>query len=170
MNKTKSEIQELFRAAVEDGRTSTYRKQGTFIARYAIPGETVLTVVTGKLETLKTCGPIPDQIILRNIIIGSAAETYMVGADKFADRYDCDWFSQPMYIDGLLWHKAYAKGRIQAFEYMGSPISFEAPWGESMLCHPGDFIANPIGGNPEDIYRIERATFYQTYTVEVNVQ
>jgi hypothetical protein len=32
-----------------------------------------------------------------------------------------------------------------------------------MLCEEGDFIAQPVGGSPDDVYRIEKETFKQTY-------
>ena len=47
--------------------------------------------------------------------------------------------------------------------YSGETISFKAPWGENMFCEDGDFIAKPIEGVFDDIYRIEKKTFETTY-------
>jgi len=54
--------------------------------------------------------------------------------------------------------------KVEAFCYHGKTIEFVAPWGEKMLCEDGDYIARPLGGSPEDIYRIEKQIFNQTYT------
>jgi len=35
------------------------------------------------------------------------------------------------------------------------------------LCEDGDYIAQPVGGSPDDIYRIEKQTFIQTYAEKV---
>ena len=54
-----------------------------------------------------------------------------------------------------------------AFCYHGETIEFVAPWGEKMLCEDGDYIASPPNGSPDDIYRIEKETFAQTYMEKV---
>jgi hypothetical protein len=154
---TKKDIFELFQSMLKH----TYKKKGKFLFRKAAEGETVLTVVSGKLETMKVAG-IGD-IVLRNIEVGSSAETYIVQHETFLKRYDVA-SAQIAVVDGVEWGFANAKGVIQAAEYTGGDeIRFEAPWGEEMILQKGDFLANPVGGQPEDIYRIERATFDQTY-------
>lgn len=155
---TAEQLAELF-----NGQQKTaYKKKGKFIFREAVAGETVLTIVSGKLETIKTAGA--GECVMRNIMIGSSAETYIIPRETFIKRYKID--SDRYLIDGLEWTGCSAEGRVNAFEYKGETISFKAPWGEDMLCEEGDYIANPIGGAQSDIYRIERQTFLDTYGAE----
>ena len=157
--KTKEEIIKLFNFQEK----KHYAKSGTFLFRKAIEGETILTIVSGKLETIKTVKS--TDFILRNIEVGSSAETYSIDELSFWKRYDISSI-QVIKIDGIEWGTARAKGEIMAFEYSGPPIKFMAPWNEEMLCEEGDFLANPIGGDPSDIYRIEKDTFKKTYKLK----
>ena len=139
-----------------------YQKRGEFLWRLAKGGETVLTIVAGKLETIKTTGD--DDVIIRNLTIGSSAELYIIGRSKFESRYEISP-NTFCWIEGVLWNFATAKGKIESFCYRGPTIEFIAPWGEKMLCEEGDYIARPLGGdNPNDIYRIEKNTFDLTYS------
>lgn len=139
-----------------------YKKKGRFLYRKAVNEETILTIVSGHLETLKKAAL--GDVIIRNIEIGSSAETYIISGEKFVNRYD------PLeirhIIDGQEWFEALAKGRCEAYEYSGEEIRFKAPWGEPMICVTGDFMARPVPGDAHDIYRIERQTFLQTYEQE----
>ena len=155
----KTQVKELFAA----GFKQAYQKRGTFLFREAYKNETVLTIVSGKLETIKEANV--GDIIVRNIEIGSSAETYILDPRMFDKRYDAIYEGTPLLIDGLEWRKATAKGQVNAFCYMGVPITFFAPWGQEMLCEFGDYLASPIGGNEDDIYRIEKDTFAQTYSI-----
>lgn len=137
-----------------------YKKKGRFLYRKAVEGETVLTIVAGKLETLKTAKE--GNIVLRNINLGGSAETYIVDEMKFKNRYKPS--TKRYQIEGTFWFEAFAEGQIEAFEYLDpDPILFKAPWGEDMVCYFGDFIGRPVGGDEHDIYRVERETFMQTY-------
>lgn len=158
-NLTVIEKLELFEGMVK----LEYQKSGNFLYRQTRMGapETVLTIVSGKLETIKTAEA--TDIIMRNIEIGSSAEMYIIPLEVFQKRYEMQ--TEPLHIDGLVWSRATAKGRIFAAEYKGEIITFDAPWGEQMLCEPGDFIATPVGGDKEDVYRIEKDTFVQTYQI-----
>ena len=138
-----------------------YKKKGTFLVRSAEPGETVLTIVAGKLETMKTAGL--DEVVLRNIEIGSSAETYIIPAETYYKRYS-RVIGQNYMIDNIDWDVAEAKGKAIGFMYEGETITFKAPWDEDMICEKGDFIVTPVGGKPDDVYRIEKNTFAQTYT------
>lgn len=151
----KNEIVCLF----EGTEKKLYKKKGEFLFRPSVPGETILTIVSGKLETLKTAAE--KDIIIRNIEIGSSAETYIIKEEIFKNRYEITQISY--LIDNQTWLKCFAKGWVEAFCYSGETIEFMAPWGEKMMCESGDFIARPVPGEPQDIYRIERNTFLQTY-------
>lgn len=155
---SQEELQGLYTGAIK----KQYQKSGRFLHRPAKVGETVLTIVSGKLETLKVAGP--DEIVVRNISIGSSAEMYIMDYKTFTKRYVEE--NTILYvIDGVTWWGCIAKGQVDAFEYSGETITITAPWGEDMLCNPGDFIAHPIGGKEDDIYRIEKETFNQTYSL-----
>lgn len=166
MNKiSKEELRGLFESATDSSHTGEahrrlYKKKGLFLFREAISGETILTVVAGKLETLKRAQE--NDVILRNISIGSSAETYVISKEKFDERYD-PLYSTPHLLDGQEWGEAEAKGVLDAFMYIGDSILFDAPWGEEMMCHQGDFIGRPVPGADDDIYRVEKDSFYLTY-------
>lgn len=156
---TSEELYKLF----ESSEKEIYRKKGRFLCRAAKNEETVLTIVSGKLETLKKSRP--GDIIIRNIEIGGSAETYVIDDQKFNERYDLT--HETMNIDQVEWTVCHARGRAEAFCYLeADPVKFVAPWGEEMICYFEDFVARPIPGDPYDIYRIERATFDQTYEKE----
>lgn len=153
----KKEVKEAF----DDNEKKVYDKKGDFIFRRAQPGETVLTIVSGKLETYKTAGA--DEVVLRNMGIGSSAEVYIISGEKFRDRYAELKEKPTLLIDGLSWEFCKPTGSVEAFQWHGATFEFLAPWGEKMLCEDGDWIAKPVNGDEFDIYRIERLTFEQTY-------
>jgi len=153
---TSNELSSLF----EHSLKLEYKKHGVFIYRFARQNETILTIVSGKLETIKTADSNTD-IVIRNILIGSSAETYIINETTFKQRYTTDYKS--IIVDGLTWCYCYPNGQIEAMLYLGPTISFMAPWNELMICNHGDYIARPIGGKETDIYRIEKETFSQTY-------
>jgi hypothetical protein len=152
---TKDQIFELF----ETQDKKHFKKRGRFLYRPATKGETILTIVVGKLETLKKAQE--NEIVLRNIEIGSSAETYCIEKKIFDKRYDIT--EEQHLIDNQLWIVCVAKGQIETFCYIGPTLRFMAPWNEQMICQEGDWIARPLGGDKFDIYRIEKDTFAQTY-------
>lgn len=161
MKLTKDEIFNYF----ESNTRVWFKKYGKFIYRSADLGETILTIVSGKLETIKTAGI--NEIVIRNIEIGSSAETYIISWKKFCERYNPE-LQQNYIIEGLTWHVANAKGIIEAFEYnnenwFSEPITFMAPWNEEMILTLGDWLARTKDGDKNDIYRIEKETFHKTY-------
>jgi tellurite resistance-related uncharacterized protein len=159
---SKEEIVALFDENKDN--VKRYKKQGKFIFRNAIPNETVLTIVAGKLETMKTAGE--NEKVLRNIQIDSSAECYIIPEKTFNDRYDV--LNTFYTIDGQQWQVAIANGLADGFEYLGDEdLHFYAPWGEEMFCKKHDFIVNAVNTTPDNIYRIERATFDQTYKLYV---
>jgi len=156
---SKEEIKRLFDAA----EIRHFKKKGKFLFRQALIGETILTIVSGKLETMKTVEK--ESVIIKNIEIGSSAENYVIDKSVFEKRYTV--MDQSYLIDNNKWTLALAKGEVHAFEHKGDPINFMAPWNEEMLCEDGDYIARPVGGDVNDIYRIEKDTFKQTYELVV---
>jgi hypothetical protein len=166
LNTSKTEITEGLRSKqeifdfFESQQKEYYVKRGKFLCRTATSNETVLTIVSGKLETFKraTVG----EAVLRNIEIGSSAETYIIAKEIFEKRYTVT--EESHIVDGNTWHVAIAKGEVEAFQYQGGTICFIAPWDEEMICNAGDYIARPVPGDAKDIYRIEKATFDLTYS------
>ena len=156
---TKTDVEGLLVAAFSEGRVRVHKKSGRFLARRAAAGEMVLTIVAGKLETLKTTEN--GDVVVRNIVPGSSAETYIIDVEKYEDRYkESGYFHR---VDGETWREVYANGEIEAFEYEGDTIGFVAPWGEIMICEDGDFIGRTPGSGFDDIYRIERNAFMEAY-------
>lgn len=160
---TKEQIKILFEKN-KDG--VVYEKFGKFLYRIAKSKETILTMVSGKLETIKTAkeyknGSFGTEYILINIQVGSSAEQYMIDSKTFADRYRT--IQKEFFVNGHKWQEAIAKGQIHGFVYEGESIRFKAPWNEDMILETGDFLARPIGDDLDDIYRIEKDTFKQTY-------
>ena len=152
---TPTELLELFKS----NTTKKYDKRGRFIVRKATQGETILTIVSGKLETINTANE--NDIVIRNIELGGSAETYILTLETYLKRYEL--VGSIMLIDGIEWIEVKPKGSVNAFQYVGEPISFTAPWGEEMMCVEVDWIGNPVGGSESDIYRIEKEAFEKTY-------
>ena len=155
VNKSKEEILSFF----ESQPREWFKKRGMVLFRQATPKETILTIVVGKLEAIKTAGE--NEIIVRNIEIGSSAETYIIEKPIFDKRYEVQ--IKQYNLDGKSWTEAIAKGIIEAFCFHGETFEFIAPWNELMLCEEGDYMARPEGPNRNDIYRIEKKTFSLTY-------
>jgi len=123
---SKNELKTLF----ESRDKTLYTKSGAFIFRKAIDGETILTIVSGRLETIKTAGR--DERVVRNLMLGGSAETYIIPSDTFNKRYEITGTTYN--IDGQVWTSCVPHGKVHAFEYTGEPIKFTAPWNEEMMC------------------------------------
>lgn len=163
INLTKDQVLHYFNENKDFHRK--YQKKGKFLYRYADPGETILTIVDGKLETMKTVGEL--EVVLMNIELGSSCEQYIISLSTFLKRYVI--YKEEILIGGHTWKRAVASGRVIAFENtLEEPFMFMAPWGEEMICNQGDYLANPVGGEPTDVYRIEKNTFLQTYGEPIN--
>lgn len=133
-----------------------YQKIGTTFARIAYPGELIITILDGFVETKNIAAV--NEVVLK----GPKDEEYIIGYDKFHSRYVVD---KPLSSD----YQSYsANGTCIAFEYIGDSIEFQAPWHEKMIIHSGDFLATLDDTVPE-VYRIERDAFFKTYNI-INVE
>jgi hypothetical protein len=74
---TKEEVAQIF----NERPRKFFKKKGQFLFRPAIPGETIMTIVAGRLETFKKASE--KDIVIRNIEIGSSAEVYIISGEKF---------------------------------------------------------------------------------------
>ena len=146
---------ETMNVKIEAGETKVYKKSGTFKARNGKAGEHIVTEIDGEKETEKT---VKDGEI---VIKGPKGEMYVVSSKKFNERYEVDKELTDEFQD----YKA--KGLIRAYEYDGTSFYFTASWDEDMLCHNGDYLAAPVQSpdddHVEEVYRIERSVFDETY-------
>lgn len=161
MNKlTSEEVQKIF----QDGEKKDYEKFGKFLFRGGRPGETVLTILNGRLETVNQATV--DDTVVKNLNVHGFAEMYVINSEKFKQRYQII-NKDPFVIDNVTWGHCTPIGKARAMQYQGEPMKFDAPWGEEMACVSGDYIASPLddegNSDPKDIYRIEKSTFEDTY-------
>jgi hypothetical protein len=146
---------------VFEAKAKWYKKQTNVFARPAKIGERVATVTSDGLETENIAKQ--GDYIVRNTT--KAKEKYIMSASKFNTRYE--WIRKSNRGFDL-----YAsKGKIRAIELteamlkalkLGNEFYFEAPWGEKMVAKQGDFIAKPM--DEDEVYRIARKEFFETYT------
>lgn len=131
-----------------------YAKKAAVQAREAVPGETITTTLAdGTVETTNTAGE--NTIIITN----PGGEQYIIGAEKFAGRYE------PTDIEG----EYRATGMARAVKNpTGDEIQVMAPWGE--LQHGGvdaliATVFDPL--NPDEVsadrYIIGADEFRDTY-------
>jgi hypothetical protein len=149
------DIADKFAQALKANKVRLYRKKTTAVIRPAVPGEVVETWLNGQRETVNTAKS-GDHVVR-----GVKGEQYLITSAILADRY-----GTPAGASDRQGFRQYeAKGNCYAFRYDGEPFKFVAPWGEDMIVNPGDYIgATEIGS--DQIYRIEKAAFAETY-VEV---
>ncbi|MFZ2544654.1 MAG: PGDYG domain-containing protein [Candidatus Saccharimonadales bacterium] len=131
-----------------------YAKKAIVQAREAVPGETITTTLAdGTVETTNTAGE--NTIIITN----PGGEEYIIGAEKFAGRYESTG------VDG----EYRATGMARAVKNpTGGDIQVMAPWGELQFGGPDALIAtvfDPL--NPDEVsadrYIIGSEEFKDTY-------
>lgn len=157
---SQEDVYNLFCQKLQDGEVSKYHKHIKMYARLSEPGETVLTVLNGILETVKKANF--GDLVMLNPQVGGAAEKYLLDGKNFWGRYDIHHDAPISKIDGYEYYEVQAKGVSEGFLYSGESFVFIAPWGSEMLCNDGDAIIRPLSLERE-IYRVERKTFDQTY-------
>lgn len=139
-----------FEKARENGDTRQYQKTAKTKIRKATPGKVYETVINGIVETTNTAKK--DSYEVR----GESGEIYLISEEKLKTRYV--WENND--ADG--WGIYAAIGKVHAVCYYGNSLVFKAPWGEDMICNEGDFLCST--GGSDDVYRIERDTFFRTYS------
>ena len=154
--KPKSYVQAAFEVANTEGNMELYKKFRKVDARPAIEGEVVVTMIDGEEETKNTAKK--GDMVVRTKKNGAL---YIISGDKFHKRYKDGHGEQDEY--GYVEYTPI--GETYAFEYHGESFKFIAPWGEEMLVNDGDYICAPEADNLDDIYRIERGEFKDTYEV-----
>jgi hypothetical protein len=153
---TKEQIQNQFRVAVELQSTTRYKKFRRVDARRADNGEIIITFIRGEVETTNVAND--NGVVVMNMTTKSR-EQYIIPSDKFAARY----LSGDSVTED--WTTFEPIGEVDAVEWDGVSTEFEAPWGELMVIHAGDFLCG-VPGSPEDVYRIARDEFFETYKIK----
>ena len=128
-------------------------------------GGTLETVVNGKVETTNTYAA-GDYILL-----GTEGERFVLGADKFHERYDAANAQAPedqaLAQQGYKTYRPTGQAWAQQLDEQGIAANvpagkFMAPWGSEMIIEPGDWLVTtaPVAN---EVYRIEQNAFRSTY-------
>lgn len=147
MKLSRADVQGMFADAETRDLVGHYKKFGDITVRPALFGEVVETVIDGVVETTNSAKNVDDFVVT-----GAKGENYILAAATLLKRYD-------RIGDGVY----RAKGECWAFKHEGEQFTFDAPWGEEMLVENGDIIAVADLSNMDDIYRIQKDAFAQTY-------
>lgn len=139
-----------FMSALDDKRVQRYKKFGEVSVEISKSVQTVITSIDGEQET-ENVARVGDAILT-----GPKGERYVLSYDKLTSRYT--FVSK--HADGTETWKP--TGFCYAVPYAGETFSFDAPWGEPMICNDGDYIAS-TKTDGTDVYRIERGVFERTY-------
>lgn len=141
-----------------------YRKIKPIQARKAQAGEVITSVTQSGEETTNRAGG--NDVVARNST--DAKELYIITIDKFRQRYE--GADEP----GEDWKDYLPLGKVKALEVnqevmsllnIGSVFLIEAPWEADQYCEEGDYLVSPLP-DLEEVYRIGRAEFDQTYQQE----
>jgi hypothetical protein len=137
-----------------------YKKKSLIRAKKAEPGMVVVTRTSDGIETKNTAEE-GDWLVENQT---SAKESYLIKADTFEKKYTL------MDSLGNGWGCYRPKGEIFAMKVSGSdlenfgsngPMEFQAPWKESIVVKPGDYLV--ISLEKSEIYRVAKKEFLETY-------
>ena len=154
---SREEIQATFQQYFDAGLVARYKKYQQVDARQATPGELIVTLIAGKLETQQTATN--GQVVVMNLATKSR-EQQLLNADKFQSRYE--EIDKPLSED---WTRFNPIGLVDATVWTGDDTEFNAPWGEPMVIGKGDFLCR-VPETYDDVYRIARSEFLHTYAPE----
>lgn len=141
-------------------RGNLYRKKSLIRAKKATP-EMEVTTKTSDGDETKNFAKEGDWLVENQT---SSNERYLVKAETFEKKYKM--------IQSLDrgWGVFESTGKTQALEFTeedlkkfncSEKLEFEAPWQQSMLVRPGDFLVIPDEKN--EIYRVAKKEFNETY-------
>jgi hypothetical protein len=137
-----------------------FKKKSLVRARKAEAGLKVITRTSDGRETQNTAAK-GDWLVENQT---SVQESYLVKAETFEKKYTL------LHALGDGWGCFRPKGEIFALEIskadlmdfgVEKELEFEAPWKETTLVKPGDFLVVPL--DKGEIYRIARKEFSETY-------
>ena len=141
-------------------RGKRFRKKSLIRAKKAEPGLEVVTRTSHGIETRNTAQS-GDWLVENQT---SAKERYLVKAETFEKKYSM--------VDSLGkgWGCYRPVGEIYAYRVSAEDLAefgatdimeFQAPWKESIIVLPGDFLVVPL--DKSEIYRVARKEFSETY-------
>ena len=120
------DVRALFAKAEADGRVGTARKTVPVAARAARPGEIVVTMIAGEGKETQSPPAEAGDMVVRNDCDATGNEEILVGAAKFAQRYEGPL--GPGHAEG--WSTYRPRGVPMLYFTLGSgegPLSFVAP-------------------------------------------
>ncbi len=145
---------------IMESQGKRFKKRSLVRAKKAETGLHVVTQTSDGFETQNTAEK-GDWLVENQT---SAKERYLVKAETFEKKYTL------MHSLGNGWGCYRPKGEIFALEVSSldlekiggkESLEFQAPWKESVIVKPGDFLVIPVDKN--EIYRIARKEFNETY-------
>ena len=137
-----------------------YRKKSLIRAKRAEPGLQVITTTSDGFETKNTATK-GDWLVENQT---SAKESYLIKAEIFKKKYIL------LHSLGNGWGCYRPIGEIFAYTVSTDDLAkfgvteimeFQAPWKESIVVKPGDFLVAPV--DKSEIYRVARKEFLETY-------
>lgn len=138
-----------------------YKKQGEVKATFAQGGEVVVTKLADGTEETRNTAKQGDAIITN-----PGGEQYIIGAEKFGNRYEPKVGEDGNPVPGVFSAKGYCRAIDNPF---GNPITMMASWGEMQngardvkIADVYDKDSNMIDGEP---YIIGKEEFLKTYKV-----
>ena len=150
-----SAVQAMFETAKDTDRINHYKKCKKIDARPAIEGEVIITILNGEKETKQTTKR--GDFVAR--AKGKNKEEYIIDAVTFKKCY----VSAGGEVDENGFKEYNPIGEAYAFRYHGDNFSFETSCGEEMIVCDNDYIASVDRDELDDIYRIEKNEFEDTY-------
>jgi hypothetical protein len=129
------EVIAMMDTARADGRAGEARKTRPVDVRPARDGEVVVTVIAGEGKETKSKPALPGDWVVRNRCPETGNEQYLVSAATFAERYSPPTGTQDR--DG--WRETVPRGKTLLFFLLNTDqgeLTFEAPWGETMVAKP----------------------------------
>ena len=157
------DIQAFVQRGRDAGRDGVAKKTKIVDVRAAKPGEVIVTNIKGEGKETQSPPAKEGDWVVRNRCPETGNEEFLVSASVFAKRYEgpvgdagADGWA-PYRPVGVELRFVEVKNEDGAF-------TFTAPWGESMVARPGDFIVQDIA-NPRDTYRVQKTSFVCTYEI-----
>lgn len=143
-------------------RTGVARKTRDVLARPAVPGEIVVTLIRGEGEETRSKPAEAGDWVVQNICDATGNEEILVKKTAFTRRYGSALTPSD-------------SGNRQRFRPQGEPMDYLvitqekpfviiAPWGEKQRVMKGDVLLRSRQ-DPQDSYRIQKAAFDCTYQV-----
>ncbi|EPF5869757.1 hypothetical protein MWX50_001296 [Morganella morganii] len=143
-------------------RTGIARKTREVLARPAVPGEIVVTIIRGEGEETRSKPAEAGDWVVQNICEATGNEEILVKKTAFSRRYGSALTSPD-------------SANRQRFRPQGEPMDYLvitqeepfviiAPWGEKQRVMKGDVLLRSRH-DPQDSYRIQKAAFTCTYQV-----